>query len=92
MGSSKTSCGERISTEECQKKISEAKQQKLDLFMLEHGYHFCEDCGKNTCKPIDCSHDISVDECKKSGRTELAWDINNITLRGRACHSKYDRN
>ena len=88
--SSKTSTGERISTEECKRRISEAKQQKIDLFMLEHGYLFCEDCGKNTCVPIDCSHDISVDQCKKQGKTELAWAVDNITLRGRKCHNIHD--
>lgn len=59
--------------------------------MLEHGYLFCEDCGKNNCTPIDCSHDLSVDQCKKQSKTELAWSVDNITLRGRPCHSKYDR-
>jgi len=57
------------------------------------GYNFCEekDCHKSQGVYLDCSHDISVDECQKSGRTELAWDVNNITIRCRDCHNKHDR-
>lgn len=89
--SSLTSDGERISTSICDLRIRRAKAQKLKEFEAIHGYLFCEDCGRNDCKPIDCSHDISVNKAKNMGQTELCWDVKNITLRGRKCHQKHDR-
>lgn len=86
-----TSDGERISSVTIQNRIRKAKQKKIDLFIRENGYIFCEDCGKNDCKPVDCSHDISVKQCLESGMSELAYDVNNITLRGRKCHKKHDK-
>lgn len=88
--SSKTSTGERISTEECNEKIREAKQLKLDLFYYEHGYYFCEECGTNQGY-IDCSHTIGVGKAKQESKTELCWNIDNIKLRCRSCHQKLDR-
>lgn len=72
------------------RRVRIAKEKKIAEFLEQHGYLFCEDCCKNDCKPIDCSHDIPVSECQKTGRVELAWDINNITLRGRKCHQQKD--
>ena len=73
------------------KKVSEAKQKKIEQMMDEHGYIFCEVCGVNSLvRPIDCSHDVSVDRCQKEGMTELAWDTENITMRCRKCHQEYD--
>lgn len=92
MGSSLTSTGERVTTVERNHRVRLAKIQKLENFFSVHGYYFCEDCKRNDCVPIDCSHDISVDTAVKTGRTELCWDVNNITLRGRKCHQKHDRN
>lgn len=91
MNTYKTSTGERVPKSTVDYRIRKAKQEKLDSFLKEHGYYFCEDCKRNDCVPIDCSHDISVDLCQKMGKTELAWDVNNITLRGRKCHKKYDK-
>lgn len=82
--------GTKISRAQLEVKIRQAKKLKLAQFIAEHGYYFCEDCQRNDCKPIDCSHNISVDECIKSGKADDAYNINNITLRGRACHRKHD--
>lgn len=87
-----TSTGERVSQSQIDERIRKAKAKKLQLFFDENGYICCEECNKNDCKPIDCSHDISVDECKKIGKVELSWDVDNITLRGRKCHKKKDLN
>ena len=87
----KTSDGSRVSKREVDKRVRNAKQEKINEFLEKYDYIFCEDCGNNNCVPIDCSHDISVDECQKSGRTELAWDVSNITLRGRKCHRVWDK-
>ena len=92
MGNSyKMSDGTRMAKSEIDQKVREAKQKKIDMMMEEQGYIVCEDCGRNDCVPVDCSHDISVKECQESGRTELAWDVNNITMRGRKCHQKHDK-
>jgi hypothetical protein len=88
----KTSSGERVLKSVVDTKVRQAKAVKKENFLDEYGYMFCEECGKNDCKPIDMSHDISVKQCQEEGRTELAWDVNNITLRGRKCHELHDRN
>lgn len=92
MGTYKCSDGTRVSQAQIDRRVKKAKAQKLQQFLDTHGYFFCEDCKQNDCKPIDCSHDIPVDKAKKEGRTELAWDVDVITLRGRDCHEKLDKN
>jgi len=92
MGSYKCSDGTRVSQGQIDRNIKKAKARKLQNFLDVHGYFFCEDCKKNDCKPIDCSHDESVGQLKKEGRTELSWSIDNITLRGRECHARLDKN
>lgn len=92
MGTYKCSNGERITQQQLDRRIKKAKAKKLQLFLDKYGYLFCEECNNNNCKPIDCSHDVPVNECKNSGRTELAYDVDNITLRGRECHARIDKN
>ena len=82
--------GTRVPKSIVDRKIREAKARKIAKFIEEHGYVYCEVCHKINCVPIDSSHDIPVSECQNSGRTELAWDTNNITLTGRKCHQKKD--
>lgn len=86
----RTSDGDKVTKAEIDRNVRKAKAQKLANYTEEHGYIFCEDCGRNDCLPVDCSHDISVSECQNSGRSELAWDVENITLRGRKCHQIKD--
>jgi primosomal protein N' len=90
MNTFQTSKGERISKGKIDRNIRKAKEMKLTQFINEHGYYFCEDCEAAFCR-LDCSHDISVNEAQNSGRTELAWDVNNITLRCRECHRKHNK-
>ena len=90
MNTYETSKGERYSKGKIDRNIRYAKAQKLKEFKNANGYYFCEDC-KTSQGYIDCSHDISVYECQNSRRTELAWDVNNITLRCRDCHRKHDK-
>ncbi len=82
--------GHKVSKSTIDYRIRKAKSDKLEEFYEEHKYYFCEDCKKNDCVPIDCSHDLSVDQCQKQGMSEKAWDVDNITLRGRPCHVKHD--
>ncbi|RDY58480.1 hypothetical protein [Flagellimonas nanhaiensis] len=95
MPSYKMTNGERVEKSVIDYRVRKAKERKIEMMMLEHGYVFCEEvgCGKNAnCgEPIDCSHDISVDECQKMGITEWAWDVKNITMRCRTCHKIHDK-
>lgn len=86
-----SSDGQRWTSKEVENKIREAKQAKIDLIVDEFGYVFCEACKRNDCVPVDCSHDKSVQWCKDNGCVELAWDVENITMRGRRCHQKHDK-
>lgn len=93
MATYKKSNGNRIEKSLIDKKVRVSKFEKLEQMRIEYGYIFCENCGKNeNCgEPLDCSHDISVDKCQKIGRSELAYDVNNITIRCRSCHRKHDK-
>lgn len=93
MNSYSTSNGMRVSKSVIDRKVREAKKAVLDKMRKEYGYIFCTECGKNENAgvPIDCSHSVSVDECQKSGRAELAWDEENIKPRCRVCHNKHDK-
>ena len=84
--------GEKILKKKIDSRVREAKKMVLQVQLDEHGYNFCEDCKINASSgiPIDCSHTISVDECQKSRRSELAWDESNIVPRCRNCHNKLD--
>ncbi|MDA3852707.1 MAG: HNH endonuclease [Bacteroidales bacterium] len=85
--------GSTVSKTVLDRKVHEAKAKKLDEFFEIHLYHFCEECGRNKMDNyLDCAHTISVDECQKSGRAELAWDVENIRLLCRKCHQIHDKN
>lgn len=92
MNSYKTSSGEYVPKSVIDRRIREAKQQKIAAMIEKFGYLFCEECHRNanTGISLDCSHDIPVSECQSSGKSELAWDVNNITIRCRECHHKHD--
>ena len=90
MNSYKTSNGERVKKSIIDRMVRSAKAQVLTNQFYEHGYNFCEDCKRSTGTYLDCSHNISVDKCQKQGKSELAWDLNNIKVRCRNCHRKHD--
>ncbi len=89
MNNFRTSLGETITKGKIDRNIRKAKEIKLRQFLNDNGFYFCEEC-KTSQGRIDCSHNISVNECQNSGRSELAWDINNIKLRCVPCHNKLD--
>lgn len=93
MNTYRTSTGQKISKSEIDRKTREAKRAKIEQMYERYGYIFCEECRVNEKAgiPLDCSHDISVDQCQKEGKAELAYDINNITIRCRNCHQKHDK-
>lgn len=86
----KTSSGERISKSIIDARVRKAKAKKLQNMLDDHGYIFCEECKLSSGTYLDCSHDESVDSCQKNGRSEKAYDVNNITIRCRECHKKHD--
>ena len=80
----------RLSKQIIDRKISEAKNYVRAKQNLEHGYNFCVKCGINDRHSIiDCSHIVSVDDCQKNSKTELAWDTNNIEMLCRKCHDEW---
>lgn len=87
-----TSDGKRLNKSQVDRRIRQAKQKFKERFLDENDNHiFCEECRRNDCVPVDISHDISVKKAQETGRTELAWDIENMTFRGRSCHQKHDK-
>ena len=90
MGSFWMSNGERVKKSIIDRRVRQAKRVKLENQLETWGYNFCEDCFRNDDLPLDCSHNISIDQCQKMGRAELAWDLDNIVIRGRKCHQKKD--
>jgi len=72
------------------RKIRQAKEAKLNEHFDKFGFYCCEKCKKNTCLPITVSHIISVNDCQRNRKTELAWDLNNMKVLGLPCHRKYD--
>ena len=91
MNSYKCSDGSRLKQSTIDRLITKAKANKVRNQFEDHGYNFCEKCGISNGTYIDCSHDISVKECKENGRTELAFDVNNITMLCRGCHQIKDK-
>lgn len=91
MNSYSCSDGTRLKQSVIERLIKKAKASKVQQQFEDDGYNHCEVCGASNGTYIDCSHDISVKECKESGRTELSFDVNNITMRCRLCHQKHDK-
>lgn len=85
-----TSTGIRVPKKLIDSRVRKAKEHKIRSMIDTYGYVFCEECMSNDCIPVDCSHDKSVDWCQKNRQVELAWDVKNITMRGRNCHRKKD--
>jgi len=92
MGSFTDSRGSKFTKKAIDRMVNDAKRERMQMQIDEHGYNFCEDCERNSCKPVDMSHDISVSACQSNPNIplELAWSISNITPRGRLCHQKHD--
>ena len=86
--------GQKVTKATIDRRIREAKAKKLQEQFDEFGYNFCEDCEKNSnCgEPLDCSHEISVNDCQNNGCAEEAWSLINIKIRCRTCHKKKDTN
>jgi hypothetical protein len=87
-----TSDGKRVGRTYVDYQIRKAKERKLAIQMEDQGFNCCQTCKRNDDQPIDCAHIISVKECLESGRSELAWSLDNIIIEGRSCHKIRDNN
>ena len=90
MSSYKLSNGDYIKKSVIDARVRKAKEQVISNQLYEYGYNFCEECGKSSGVRLDCSHRESVDSCQKNGRSEKAYDVNNIQVLCRGCHQKRD--
>lgn len=90
MNTYKCSDGKRVTQAQIDRNIRKAKWELISNCKSRYGYVFCQDCKQNDCKPVDCSHNKSVQECKNEGKTELCWSVNNMELIGRPCHKIKD--
>ena len=98
MNTYQTSSGERLKKSVIDSLVRKAKVAKLQQQHDEFGFNFCEHvledghvCSRSNGVPLDCSHTISVNEAQNTGRTELAFDVNNIKIRCRPCHKELDK-
>ena len=91
MNTYKCSDGTRLKQSVIERLITKAKKEKLRQFIDENDYIFCEECKINNSFKFDCSHDLSVKKCKEQGKTELSFDVNNITILCRTCHQIKDK-
>ncbi len=92
MNSYKTSTGERVTKKKIDHRVMWAKKAAIEKQFNEFGYNFCSnvDCKNPNQGPFDCAHIVSVNECQKQGKSELAWDIKNIKVLCRVCHQAHD--
>ena len=90
MNTYQLSNGDRITKSVIDSRVKKAKAKLLDNQMKEHGYNFCSLCQKSSGVRLDCSHVVSTDECQKIGYSELAYDVDNIEVLCRGCHSERD--
>jgi len=87
MNTYKTSTGERVSQATINKNIRLAKMKFYNTLRQEGKSAHCNALGENVYgEPVDCSHIISVADCKNYGMVELAWDINNFQPESRTQH------
>ena len=91
MNTYKTSSGERIKKSVIDRLVRSAKSQVIVNQVNTFGYNFCEECKQSSGAYLDCSHTLSVDQCQKQGKSELAWDVDNIRVLCRSCHRKHDK-
>lgn len=91
MNSYSKSNGERVSKSVIDRLVRSAKNQLIVNQVNEFGYNFCEDCKRSSGDYLDCSHTLSVDQCQKQGKSELAWSLDNLRVLCRKCHRIHDK-
>lgn len=93
MNTYQCSDGTRLKKSVIDARVRKAKQRKLDKMLADQGYIACENCFKNENAGVylDCSHNKSVDQCQKEGKSELAYDEENLRILCRTCHCIHDK-
>ena len=89
MGTFKTSTGERLTKTVIDGQIRKAKKELTDQ-AIEDGMQYCWSCGR-TNERLSCSHIISVNDCQNDGRSEQAYNVDNIQLECLICHAETER-
>lgn len=83
--------GRPVSQDQIDRYYTSAAKVKIARQREDDGYNHCEDCGVNELHArLDVSHQVSRAEAKNECRTELIWDVDNLRIRCRACHQRYD--
>lgn len=90
MNTYQLSNGERIKKTVIDARVKKAKAQVLENQLLEYGYNFCVNCKRSTGVYLDCSHIVSVKDCQEMGKSELAYDVDNIEVLCRFHHQIKD--
>ena len=90
MSSYTMSNGEYVSQSVLEGRVTRAKAELVRNQFEEHGYNFCEQCGRSSGVRLDCSHDISVKKAKDNGMAEQCWNVGNMTILCRKCHEEKD--
>lgn len=80
--------GTRIKKSVLDSRIAAAKKKFKASFEEDEftGLTFCQALGKNADETVDNSHIISVDRCQKMGKSELAYDVDNLQRESRSQH------
>lgn len=87
MNSYRTSQGDRLTKSKIDRNTRKAKEIKKGNWLKYRTFFYCETCGQTEHSHIiDNSHIISVKYAQETGRTELAWDQDNIIYQCRKCH------
>lgn len=83
--------GSRVTKAVIDRNIRKAKEIKVRDFKNDHGFIHCEFTSQSSGTRIDIMHLISVDECQKSKRANLAWDQRNLRFGTRKIHNDFDK-
>jgi len=84
-----TTGGTMVSKQYIDRKVTQAKKQKVQEMYDENGFTFCERT-KRSDSPTDVSHIISVRMCQAEGQSEIAWDLDNLEILTRDEHMKIE--
>ena len=81
----RTSSGERITQAQLDKRIKDCK-----TLISQSRLPVCTGTGK-TDEVLDMDHTLSVDMCKRIGKSELAYDPYNIVISSRTAHNIWEK-
>lgn len=89
MNSYYLSNGTKMSKAAIDRKIATAKREFWKEQELTNYIH-CHHCKRIDKDRYDVSHIISVNDCQRQKKTELAWSFINLEILCRQCHIKHE--